>query len=79
MRRKSYPENRKEVYKFWLGFSEKVTLVVLTVVIIPRVIGQLKYSVALLIWAFLLVLILISMMTLISLRLWYLKKGDNQP
>ncbi len=75
--RVSYPENQKEVYKFWLGFLEKVTIVLVTVVIIPRVIGQLKYSAALLILISIVILLLLGTKTFLSRRLWYLSKNEK--
>jgi len=77
-RRMSYPENRKEVYKFWLGFVEKIAVLISAVIIIPRVVGQLNYSFALvLIWLFVFFL-LCSVMMFLSLRIWYLPKDVNK-
>ncbi|MGH7598710.1 MAG: hypothetical protein ACREOI_20335 [bacterium] len=70
----SYPENRKEVYRFWLGFFEKTTLILITVVVVPLVIGQLKYSNGLLILTTIIVLAFITVMIYLSRRLWYLPK-----
>ena len=47
--RTTHSENRKEVYKFWLGFFEKVIVLVFAVVILPTFIGQLQYYPALVI------------------------------
>jgi hypothetical protein len=35
-------ENKREVYKFWLGFIEKTILVILVSILVPYFIGQLK-------------------------------------
>lgn len=78
MRRTSYPENRKEVYKFWLGFIEKLFLVLGTVVIIPRIFGQLKYPVLSLVWVSAVIFVLLAIMSIISHRLWYLEKESKQ-
>lgn len=74
--RKSYAENRKEVYKFWLGFFEKRVLVLTGVVLLPQITGQLQYSLALLIGALVGILILVGVMLTLSRKLWYLSK-DN--
>ena len=77
--RTSYPEHRKEVYKFWLGFFEKITLVLVTVVVVPLVIGQLKYSNGLLILTTIIALAFITVMIYLSRRLWYLPKPAKKP
>lgn len=46
---RSHPENQKEVYKFWLGFFEKITVLIFAVVIVPSVFGQFKYPLTLII------------------------------
>ncbi len=43
----SHPDNQKEVYKFWLGFFEKVTVLIVAAVIFPSIVGQLKFPVTL--------------------------------
>jgi len=40
----SHPEKQEKVYEFWLGFFEKITVLLFAVVIIPRVVGQLNYN-----------------------------------
>jgi len=40
----SHPEKQEKVYEFWLGFFEKITVLLFAVVIIPRVVGQLNYE-----------------------------------
>lgn len=77
-RRTSYPENRKEVYKFWLGFVEKIAVLVSAVIIIPRMIGQLNYSFALVIIWMIVFFVLCSVMMFLSLRIWYLPKEGKQ-
>ncbi len=72
--RKSYAENRKEVYKFWLGFLEKTALVVVTVAILPHVIGQLDYTPSVFALLLSFILILAMIMAYLSRRLWYLHK-----
>jgi len=72
--RKSYAENRKEVYKFWLGFLEKLELVLIGVVLLPQITGALQYSPILLIWAGGSILVVVAIMLYLSRILWYLKK-----
>ena len=77
-RRISHPENRKDAYKFWLGFFEKITVLVFAVVIMPTFIGQLKYSPALVsVWTGV-ILLLIAAMIYLSRRLWYLPKDKQK-
>jgi hypothetical protein len=76
--RNSYPENRKEVYKFWLGFCEKFVVLLFAAVIIPHIVGQLKYSSELLIIRVIFILVLFTTMTYISRRLWFLPKDDKK-
>ncbi|RMD90099.1 MAG: hypothetical protein D6813_09600, partial [Calditrichaeota bacterium] len=33
-------ENKKDVYKFWLGFFEKLILLLLATIFMPLIIGQ---------------------------------------
>lgn len=37
----SFYENQKEVYRFWLGFLEKIALLLGGVVLLPQITGQL--------------------------------------
>lgn len=75
--RVSHPENRKEVYKFWLGFFEKVAVLVFAVVIIPSVIGQLKYPSSLVgLWSGV-IFIFLAVMIWLSRNLWYLPKDEK--
>lgn len=76
--RKSYAENRKEVYKFWLGFFEKVTLIVVTVAIIPFMVGQLSYVFAVLAILVSFIFVLIIAMAYLSRKIWYLPKDDSK-
>jgi hypothetical protein len=76
--RASYPENRKEVYKFWLGFCEKFVVLLFAAVIIPHLLGQLKYSSVLLIIWIAFILVLFMTMTYISRRLWFLSKDEKK-
>jgi len=72
----SQPENQKDVYKFWLGLFEKVTVLVVSVVIIPSFIGALKYSSSLVaVWTGV-ILVLLTIMILLSRSFWYLPKAD---
>jgi hypothetical protein len=77
-RRTSQPENQKEVYKFWLGFVEKIAVLISAVIIIPRVIGQLNYSFVLVIMWVIVFILLCSVLMFLSLRIWYLPKDDEQ-
>ncbi len=73
---RSLPENRKEVFKFWLGFFEKIAVLISAVAIIPRVLGQLDYpKLFVLIWTFI-ICFLLSMMIFLSYRLWYLPQQN---
>ncbi len=76
----SHPEKQEKVYEFWLGFFEKITVLLFAVVIIPRVVGQLNYKPSwLLLWATV-ILGLLSVMSWLSRKLWYLpkEKSNNQ-
>ncbi len=76
--RKSYFEKQEQVYKFWLGFFEKFTILVFAAAIIPRVVGALAFpSSLLLVWA-VIIIALISVMMYLSHRLWYLPKNNHQ-
>ena len=77
-RRTSYPENRKEVYKFWLGFFEKATIVLVTVVVVPLVIGQLKYSAILVVLTLAIILAFVALMLYLSQKIWYLPKDTGK-
>ena len=67
-RRKSYFEKQEQVYKFWLGFFEKLTVLVFAAAIIPRVVGSLAFpSTLLLAWA-VIIIALISVMMYLSRR-----------
>jgi len=75
---KSYPDNQKDVYKFWLGFFEKVTLILVTVVILPRIVGQIKYPPLVLVIAIAIILIFCAAMLILGRRIWYLPKEDKK-
>lgn len=74
---RSHPENQKEVYKFWLGFFEKITVLIFAAVIVPSVIGQFKYPLTLIIGWSGVVLILLVAMLLLSNEIWHLSKADD--
>ncbi|MGH7455623.1 MAG: hypothetical protein ACRENG_29985 [bacterium] len=76
--RTTHPENRKEVYKFWLGFFEKITVLVFAVVILPTFIGQLQYYPALVVVWTSLIVVLIAAMIFLSRKLWYLPKDKQK-
>lgn len=76
--RTTHSENRKEVYKFWLRFFEKVTVLVLAVVILPSFIGQLQYYPALVIVWTSFIVVLIAAMIFPSRKLWYLPKDKQK-
>jgi len=58
-----------EVYKLWLGFLEKLILLIIAVVIIPLVIGRVFIpSIIGVVWAFL-VIILVIVYIFISFKL----------
>jgi hypothetical protein len=76
--RKSYFEKQEKVYEFWLGFFEKITVLVFAAAIIPRVVGSLAFpSRLLLAWA-VIIIALISVMMYLSRRLWYLPKNNHE-
>jgi hypothetical protein len=74
LQRVSLPENRKEVYRFWLGFLEKATVVLFTIVVVPLVIGQLEYSTLLLLLTTVVILVFMTSMLYLSQKIWYLPK-----
>lgn len=77
---RSHPENQKEVYKFWLGFFEKITVLIFAVVIVPSVIGQFKYPLTLIIGWSGVVMVLFIIMLLLSFSIWHLPKiRENHP
>jgi len=73
----SHPEKQEKVYEFWLGFFEKITVLLFAVVIIPRVVGQLNYNPSwLFLWASVIFGVL-SVMIWLTRKLWYLPKEKN--
>ncbi|HEX9655228.1 MAG TPA: hypothetical protein VGA99_16110 [bacterium] len=67
-------ENKREFYKFWLGFFEKTLLVVLVSILVPYFIGQLKMPLAVtFIWSSI-SLLLVTIAFFLSWKLWNLKK-----
>jgi L-asparagine transporter-like permease len=76
--RVSHSENRKEVYKFWLGFFEKVAVLVFAVVILPTFIGQLQYYPALVIIWISFIFALVAAMIYLSRKQWYLPKDKQK-
>lgn len=74
----SHPENRKEVYKFWLGVFEKIALILVTVVILPYIIGQLQYPPLVLILSMAVILFLFVVMLFIGRKIWYLPKEEKK-
>jgi hypothetical protein len=71
-------ENQKDVYKFWLGFLEKIALLFGGVVLLPQITGQIQYAFALMVLATLSILALIAFMIYISRKLWYLPKDQKK-
>ncbi|MDZ7290389.1 MAG: hypothetical protein ONB44_11810 [candidate division KSB1 bacterium] len=71
-------ENQKEVYKFWLGFIEKIALLLGGVVLLPQITGQIQYAFALMVLAILSILALIVIMIYISRKLWYLPQDQKK-
>jgi len=66
-------ENKPEVYKFWLGFFEKLFLVFVVSIIIPFVVGQLEVPfIVFFSWTFL-GLILLVLIAFLSWKFWSLK------
>lgn len=74
----SHPDNQKEVYKFWLGFFEKITVLIFAAVIVPSVIGQFKYPLTLIIGWSGVVLVLFVILSLLSYSIWHLPKADDR-
>lgn len=60
---------RLELYKLWLGFLEKLVLLILAAVIIPLVMGKVLIPMAVGIVWFILVVILVLVYVVLSLRL----------
>ena len=75
---KSLFENQREVYRFWLGFFEKLALLLGGVVFLPQVTGQIKYALALLILTTGIILVVIAIMIYLSRKLWYLPKDSKK-
>jgi len=71
-------ENQKDVYKFWLGFLEKIALLFGGVVFLPQITGQLKYSLALMILAMIIIITFVAAMFYLSRKLWYLPKDQKK-
>ena len=66
-------ENKREVYKFWLGFFEKLFLVFIVSIITPFVVGQLEVPfIVFFSWTFL-GLILVVLIAFLSWKFWSLK------
>lgn len=77
---RSHPENQKEVYKFWLGFFEKITVLIVAAVIVPSIVGQLSFPFTLAIGWTGVVLVLLVIMSLLSYSIWHLPKTrENHP
>lgn len=74
----SFYENQKEVYRFWLGFLEKIALLLGGVVLLPQITGQLQYAFVLMTLATLSIFALIAFMIYISRKLWYLRKDSKK-
>lgn len=74
---KSHPEKQEKVFQFWLGFFEKITVLLFAVVIIPRVVGQLNYDPSWLFWWAGVIFALLSVMIWLTRKLWYLPKVKN--
>ena len=71
--------NRLEVYKFWLGFCEKVVLLLLATIIVPLLVGRISIPVVLvLVWSFVCIFLILLAVAL-SVRVWKLKnnRGDE--
>ena len=71
--------NKLEVYKFWLGFCEKVVLLLLATIIVPLLVGRISIPVVLvLVWSFVCILLILLAVAL-SVRVWKLKnnRGDQ--
>jgi len=71
--------NKLEVYKFWLGFCEKVVLLLLATIIVPLLVGRISIPVVLVfVWSFVCMLLILLAVAL-SVRVWKLKnnRGDE--
>ncbi len=66
-------ENKREVYKFWLGFFEKLFLVFVVSIIIPFGVGQLEVPFIVFFSWTLLGLILLVLIAFLSWKFWSLK------
>jgi hypothetical protein len=74
----SYSENQKDVYKFWLGFLEKIALLFGGIVLLPQITGQIQYSLALMILAMIIIISFVAAMFYLSRKLWYLPKDQKK-
>jgi len=74
---RSHPDNQKEVYKFWLGFFEKVTVLIVAAVILPGIVGQLSFQFTLAAGWVGVVLVLLVIMPWLSFSLWHLPKAED--
>ena len=71
--------NKLEVYKFWLGFCEKVVLLLLATIIVPLLVGRISIPVIVVfVWSFVCILLILFAVAL-SVRVWKLKnnRGDE--
>ena len=71
--------NKLEVYKFWLGFCEKVVLLLLATIIVPLLVGRISIPVIVVfVWSFVCILLILFAAAL-SVRVWKLKnnRGDE--
>ncbi len=66
-------ENKRDFYKFWLGFVEKIIIVLLVSILVPLFIGQVEISfLATFIWGVIFFVLIIATV-IVSLKLWKLK------
>ena len=70
--------NKLAVYKFWLGFSEKIILLLLATVIIPLVVGRISIPVVVIfVWSFVCIL-LVLFAAVLSVRVWKLRNNGGE-
>jgi len=71
-------EDRKDVYKFWLGLAEKLLLLLFAAVVIPFIVGQLRIPAMPLLALGMVGVVVISAMIYLSYQISNLPKKDRE-
>lgn len=69
--------SRREAYKFWLGFCEKIVLLMLATIIIPWSIGQSEISREIRLWWVLFCAGLVAGIIVVSIKLYKLSLNSK--